>query len=438
MENYYQILGLSPSASKDEIRKLIHSQIRLWSARTNAPQINRRQEAERMLKSLETMEEILLDDQQKMGYDQKILLEQEEPQVGWAEEEIVEALTEGYRLLQQEQAADALFVAMKLTEHVQDRADAWALLGNASFAAGEREAAIGPMIRACEWAPDSAKYFFALGKMYQELNQLSRAEEAYEQAIELAPQEIWYQYSLGTLYMQHGNYKEGLRLLEEIVKSNPENDTYREELVRAYLDIAFSTWKEVDDHPKLAAGFYPTSQADLSMAYIYVKRAAAIEIKNDKLIEQIKQSRQLIRKRRGRQFTGSWLIVLVSIVELVLVQYDNPSNINVALIGILPLLYIIATFTPNYRVYYWATNQESTRTDFGYLIEVVSSRLKAFGWLIIFLFAALPFLYLTDPNYYIGEDGLFRWLNFYFYLVNTAFPIVMVVNLFRNYIRKPI
>lgn len=439
MENYYQLLGLSPSASKEEIRKLIHSQIRLWSSRTNAPHISRRQEAERMLKLLETMEEILLDDQKKVEYDRNFLLEQESSGTGWAEEEIMEALTEGFRLLKQNRSSDALFLAMKLIEHVQDRADAWALLGLSNFAAGEQAAAIEPMVKACKLAPERASYFFQLGEIYQELNRLSLAEEAYEQAIKLAPEETKFQYALGALYMQHGNYKDGLHLLEQSVKSDPQNESYKEELVRAYLDIAFSTWKEIgEDHPNLSPGFYPTSQADLTMAYIYVKRATALNIKNEELVNQMKQSKVLIRNRKGRQFTGSWLIALVSMAELVLIQHYNPSMINVVLIGLLPLLYIFATFTPRYRVYYWATNQKSTRTDFGYLLEIVRSKLKGFGLVIIYLFAALPFIYLINPDYFVVENGLFRGLNFYFYLVNTVFPIVMIINLFRNYIRKPI
>ncbi len=50
MVNYYNILNLSPTANEDEIRKAINRELRLWSNRTNAPQIERRQEAERMVR----------------------------------------------------------------------------------------------------------------------------------------------------------------------------------------------------------------------------------------------------------------------------------------------------------------------------------------------------------------------------------------------------
>jgi hypothetical protein len=238
--------------------------------------------------------------------------------------------------------------------------------------------------------------------------------------------------------MRYGNFKRGLHLLEQSVKQEPESDTYKAELVRAYLDMAFSNWKEIDgDHPYLKLGFYPTSKTDLTMANMYVKRAVKLEIKSRELREQIKQSQELIRKRKGRLFTGSWIIVLVSIAELILVQFHNPSMTNIALIGLLPLLYVFETFTPRYRVYHWATNGISTRTDFSYMLEVVRSKLKVLGTILIFIFAVLPFIYLTNPDYFVENSQLFRNLNFYFYLVNTIFPIVIVVNFFRNYIRVP-
>jgi len=434
MENYYRFLELSPNASTEEIEKLIHHQIRLWNARTNAAQIDRRQEAEQMLSKLETIEAILLHKEKREWYDAQLL----DHPIGWPEEKINEVLTEGFRLLETDQSEDALFIAIKLTEHIQDRAEAWALLGQARFAVGENQEAVNSMSRACELAPTNAKYSYQLGKMYQLNNRLSRAEEAFEHAISLEPAETKYQYQLGSLYMQHGNFKHGMQLLEKSVEQDPKNHSYKEELVRAYLDIAFSTWKEIGEgHPRLEPGFYPTSQADVTMAYIYVKRAAHIGTKNKDLIHQIKKSRSLIRKREGRQFTGSWLFALVSFAELILIQQYNPSMINVSLIGLLPLLYIFATFTPRYRIYQWAVTGKSTRTDFGYMLEIVRTKLKLFGTLIVGLFAALPFIYMINPDYFVLDSRVFRNVNFYFYLVNYVLPLVLIINLYRNYVRKP-
>lgn len=434
MENYYQFLELSPDASSEEIEKRIHQQVRLWSARTNAPQINRRQEAEQMLSKLEIIEATLLHQEQRQLYDRQL---QNHP-VGWSKKQISEALEEGFRLLEVSQPEDALFIAIKLTEHIQDNAKAWALLGQARFAVGEKQEAISNMIQACHLAPDHAEYSFLLGQMYQSCNRLSRAEEAFEHAISLEPSEMKYQYELGSLYIQHGNFKHGLQLLEKSVEQDPKNNTYKEELVRAYLDIAFCTWKEIGEgHNQLEPGYYPTSKADLTMAYIYVKRAAALGVKDKDLIAQIKKSRALIRKREGRQFTGSWLFALVSTAELILIQQYNPSIINTSLIGILPLLYIFATFTPRYRIYQWAVMGKSTRTDIGYMLEVIRLKLKGFGMIIVLLFAILPFIYLVNPVYFVLDNPIFRSINFYFYLVNYVLPMVLIINLYRNYFRKP-
>jgi len=40
MEKFYQLLKLYPGANKEEIRMAVNREMRLWSRRTNAPQIS--------------------------------------------------------------------------------------------------------------------------------------------------------------------------------------------------------------------------------------------------------------------------------------------------------------------------------------------------------------------------------------------------------------
>jgi len=71
MQNFYQILNVAPTAQEEEIKKALHQALRLWSNRTNAPQIDRRQEAERMVKQLEEAETVLLNAAKRAEYDRQ-------------------------------------------------------------------------------------------------------------------------------------------------------------------------------------------------------------------------------------------------------------------------------------------------------------------------------------------------------------------------------
>lgn len=72
-ENFYKILGISPDASQKEIEETLHEQFREWYHRLNAPSLEKRQQAEKMLKKLEIIEEILLNEEKRKQYDQELM-----------------------------------------------------------------------------------------------------------------------------------------------------------------------------------------------------------------------------------------------------------------------------------------------------------------------------------------------------------------------------
>ena len=74
MKDYYQLLNLSRTASTEEINKAYRQQLRLWRNRTNAPNLEHRQEAERVLQELDAAKKILLDPQQRTDYDRLLPL----------------------------------------------------------------------------------------------------------------------------------------------------------------------------------------------------------------------------------------------------------------------------------------------------------------------------------------------------------------------------
>jgi curved DNA-binding protein CbpA len=63
------ILKVSRTASADEIRSTIHRELRVWTQRNNAPVMEKRLEAERMIKPITEAEPILCDPGKLADYD---------------------------------------------------------------------------------------------------------------------------------------------------------------------------------------------------------------------------------------------------------------------------------------------------------------------------------------------------------------------------------
>jgi DnaJ-class molecular chaperone len=72
MDDFYLLLGVSRSADEEAIRVAINRELRVWSQRTNAPEIDKRQAAERKVKLLEEAESTLLDAAKRSRYDQEL------------------------------------------------------------------------------------------------------------------------------------------------------------------------------------------------------------------------------------------------------------------------------------------------------------------------------------------------------------------------------
>jgi DnaJ-class molecular chaperone len=72
MEDFYVLLNVSKSADEDAVRSAINRELRVWSQRTNAPEIDKRQAAERKIKLLEEAEAILLDAGKRSQYDKEL------------------------------------------------------------------------------------------------------------------------------------------------------------------------------------------------------------------------------------------------------------------------------------------------------------------------------------------------------------------------------
>jgi hypothetical protein len=70
--NHYDHLGIPSDATIEQIRAAVKDQRRTWVLRQNAPSLERRQEAERMLAEIAEAERVLLDPGERAVFDQQL------------------------------------------------------------------------------------------------------------------------------------------------------------------------------------------------------------------------------------------------------------------------------------------------------------------------------------------------------------------------------
>lgn len=344
-ENVYRALGIDPGAPPDVVKQMISKVSRLWSNRaTNAPGLERRQEAERMMQLIDWAEANLLDPGRRAEYDRFLRSAPPPmPKATVSESDLTneDLATKARQLLAQGQIEEARYVAQRATEKDQGNADAWAALGYAKSRLGKFDDAIYELRRAIELNPNEPAYCADLAFVYQELDQPQNALPLFQKAVQLDPNP-GYRAGLGWLYVQNGMFREGLEALESAVREAPDDPYLQEHLARALVMAATQGWTAIGEgHPLLPAGIYPTDYQHISSAQAMIDRALSLKFDDQELRREMQAIRRDTDTYLKRRFTGNWFVAIVTAV------IGIPLMFIPTLIAI---LYVVSAFTPVYKI----------------------------------------------------------------------------------------
>jgi tetratricopeptide (TPR) repeat protein len=404
-QNLYRVLNVSQTASAEEVKKAIIQGSRLWSNRTNAPQIEKRQEAERMVKLIEEAETLLLDPAKRAGYDRQLATAPcEEREVDESDlAERGDLVKEAWRLLSEGEVPDAMFVAEKATQRDANNAEAWAVLAQAKARWGETEDAIYEFKRAIKLRPNEASYYFDFGSVLESAGKTADALQQYQRAAQVDPATPMYRAGVGAMLVKLQNYKEGIEILERCRQEQPDNPTYQRFLAIGYMGCVWQGWTQVPQgHPHLEEGPYATEYEHIVAARSYLDKACALKFDDPELMKDIQYARAELENEVKRKFTGSWFAAIV--VGLV----------GLALLGIptvIAVLYVISAYTPQYKIHRRML-QGKVAGDFALIAKA--------------------------PALKEGEgiaDSLLK-VAFQWALMILLMPIMTVVNFVRNYATK--
>ena len=342
-QNLYRILNVAHNASADELRKAINRELRVWSNRTNAPQLERRQEAERMVTLLERAETLLLDPVQRAAYDRELARSPEEREID--ESDLAgktDLVGEARRLLIDGEVPDAMYVAERATQHEGNNPEAWAVLAEAKFRWGDIEDAIYEYKRAVKLRPNEAVYYFDLGCVLESAGRFDDALQQYQRAAQIEPSTTMYRAGVGGMLGRTGHYQDCATMLEQCLREQPDNPAYRRILANAYLLLANSGWVQVGEgHPLLSPGAYATEFKQVACAQEYIKKALSLNCDDAETTAELHECRRDIDSNLKRRFTCNWAVAVI-IGLLGIPAYGIPT--------IVAILYVISTYAPQYRV----------------------------------------------------------------------------------------
>lgn len=199
MDDYYDIVGVDRSASREAIDRKIRDQLRLWQRRTTSADLDRRQEAERRVQQLSEARGTLLDEEKRRRYDRELGVHRSgDPSsalpavtdpgpprdrtspTNWLDQ------ARGY-LAKNDHHSAAYAARETLRSMPNPPTEAWTLLARANAGLGRLDDALFEARRATTIEPASAEAHLALARVHEQRREWRDAARAFETASTLDP-----------------------------------------------------------------------------------------------------------------------------------------------------------------------------------------------------------------------------------------------------------
>ncbi|MEC2075950.1 tetratricopeptide repeat protein [Metabacillus fastidiosus] len=289
MDNYYEILNLDMELEGEALKKELNKVQKKWIARQNAPDLNRRQEAERILNIVQQAEQILLDESKRKEYNEQLLhREMNKPLIENSTEENPEGLlAQAWDLLRENRYADAIVVARQATSIQESDPNAWKTLGYAYYMWNDYEPAINCYKEAINIAPNNSGYYYDLSNIYLDhpdmiqTDKLAKAKELNRKALHINPEEDSYQLQSAVIDRFMEDFDQAIATLEYLLTQNNNNPSYRAELAYSYYYKALN-FLFFNEHEGL---YYVINKEDGEKALNCFEKALSYADNEDDIVE---------------------------------------------------------------------------------------------------------------------------------------------------------
>ncbi|GAC50402.1 tetratricopeptide repeat protein [Gordonia aichiensis] len=261
--DYYELLGVPPTASEAEIEDASKRATRQWTKRASSPNIDVRHEAETKMKRLrEAREALLSGPQRRMAYDRDL---QQGVVPAAAPVQQPAAAGSGTDWVATARAAlaandyhSAAYAAKEATTVLGGNAESWSLRSRANLGLGRVQDALYEARQATEIEINNAEYHFNLGNVHEQVKDWAKALKEYQVATQLDPSSFVYPLAQGSVLQQNGLLDQAIDMYRRVFANHQSSEPVRYYLAMALLEKAESI-------PKLQrnGGYAITQEAEI-------------------------------------------------------------------------------------------------------------------------------------------------------------------------------
>ncbi|THV42457.1 hypothetical protein [Glycomyces buryatensis] len=222
MDDLYAVIGIAPSSTAEAIETKIKEQARLWNKRVNSPDINKRHEAENMIRLLDQARATLLDEAKRAEYDRELaadqsrrLPEQAAPTAG------INWLDRAETALARNDYSSAAYAARQARELQGESAPVWAALYRSNLGLGNFQDALYEARQTLQYDPDDPDVHLDLGFINENLGDQPAALAAYQDAARHPDRSAQGQIGSAVVLAQMTRHDEALPILENLYSTAP-------------------------------------------------------------------------------------------------------------------------------------------------------------------------------------------------------------------------
>jgi tetratricopeptide (TPR) repeat protein len=363
LKNFYEILQVDPNISMPELKEKLMEAQRKWLGRTNAPDLKRRQEAERMVELLQEAEEILLNESKRNEYNRELESYRynsdsgPKPIIDHNTLDVDALIEEAWKLLERGRTADAIVVGKRATEKSSGNAEAWAVLARAHYMWNEYDDAIYEYKKAIDIEPNNDVFYYDLSDVYLDHERLSLnerlnlAEQVIQKAIKIKPNERAYHFRIAVIARYKENYDQAIDILQKLIQTHGKDPSLGNELALNYYYKCLS--KMYPSNVNGQTYYYFISKESAEEGLVLLKEAK-IYATDRNLLEEIQTFIDLAeRSLKMKLLVGRFLKVGSIPFLWFLIALANFSLTNIIISGL--LLYGAWRFS---RVPVWKNNRE--------------------------------------------------------------------------------
>lgn len=288
--NYYELLGLPPTADTDTIEKKIKGDVRAWRKRTESSNLATRQEAELRMQHLQAARETLLDPGRRAAYDKRLATAPPSAPRPTAPTGTRDWLSQAEEYLAMNDYHSAAYAAREATRVAGDSPRAWNVRGRANAGLGNLNDALYEVRQATALDPNNTQYHFDLGTVCEQLERWQDALAAYETAARLDPSDHVFRLAVAGVYVQNDLPEKALPIVEEVHRRLPDD-----ELVNNVLAETLSAAAEAVPAYRESGGIYMiTSPGEITRMEALLDRAAGLQHLDRAVRDEISRVREYV------------------------------------------------------------------------------------------------------------------------------------------------